>query len=385
LVVIFISGCIQQEVTCNPPYIKVGTTCCLDQNNNKICDIDEQQTLQPQTTSSCGDGICQSNENCSSCPQDCGECKPTQYCGDGICQSNENCSSCPSDCGTCKEEITYSDINSQVTVSGFRYVSINCNGDICREGTGSAISRISGYSDISKSYSFKVIYSPTKNKPLYFQAYAPDVVSGFSTSNHFKLSPGENIVYMSSTTPNLYDDLNVKLCFSYIDFYIANNNGIPTFYKNGVKLDESEYVCINKVFEKPNIDVNINPSSIQFSITTEKNYDKATAVVTNTGNAPVHFYVWAPNINDGTGRTSKQPDCYWYEYFILKPNENKEIKLTCGIYSSPLPSQNYFSETGYIYALPSEDCGTQSMPLNKAGCPETALFKKPFTLNFVIS
>lgn len=42
----------QQEVTCNPPYIKVGTTCCLDQNNNKICDTDEQQTSQPQQTES---------------------------------------------------------------------------------------------------------------------------------------------------------------------------------------------------------------------------------------------------------------------------------------------------------------------------------------------
>ncbi|MHC1567763.1 MAG: hypothetical protein ACXQTD_08740 [Candidatus Syntropharchaeia archaeon] len=32
----------QETVTCNPPYIKVGTTCCLDENNNNICDKDEQ-------------------------------------------------------------------------------------------------------------------------------------------------------------------------------------------------------------------------------------------------------------------------------------------------------------------------------------------------------
>jgi len=41
---IFISGCTQQKVTCNPPYILVGNSCCLDTNNNKICDKDETTT-----------------------------------------------------------------------------------------------------------------------------------------------------------------------------------------------------------------------------------------------------------------------------------------------------------------------------------------------------
>jgi len=56
--IIVISGCIQQEVTCNPPYIKVGISCCLDINNNSICDKDEtlptqtQQTTSSQTTTS---------------------------------------------------------------------------------------------------------------------------------------------------------------------------------------------------------------------------------------------------------------------------------------------------------------------------------------------
>ncbi len=122
--VIFISGCIQQSkeetVTCNPPYIKVGTECCLDKNSNNICDKDETPT-QPQTY--CGDGICQSDESCSSCPSDCGECRAklgescswnddcesgycvhgtcrssSTYCGDGYCDSGESYSSCPQDC-----------------------------------------------------------------------------------------------------------------------------------------------------------------------------------------------------------------------------------------------------------------------------------------------
>jgi len=45
LAIVFISNSndnSQSEVICNSPYIKVGTSCCLDQNNNGICDNDEQ-------------------------------------------------------------------------------------------------------------------------------------------------------------------------------------------------------------------------------------------------------------------------------------------------------------------------------------------------------
>ncbi len=38
-ITVFLVSCI--PVTCNKPYLKVGTTCCLDQNDNSICDSDE--------------------------------------------------------------------------------------------------------------------------------------------------------------------------------------------------------------------------------------------------------------------------------------------------------------------------------------------------------
>ncbi len=48
----------------------------------------------------CGDGNCMAliQENCDSCPEDCGQC-----CGNGACQPAylENCNSCPQDCGGC--------------------------------------------------------------------------------------------------------------------------------------------------------------------------------------------------------------------------------------------------------------------------------------------
>jgi len=64
LIIVFLSGCIQQEtrkeIVCNKPYIRVGTECCLDQNDNNICDTDEQQTTT--TISSIENGI-----TCSPC------------------------------------------------------------------------------------------------------------------------------------------------------------------------------------------------------------------------------------------------------------------------------------------------------------------------------
>jgi len=47
---IIISGCVE-EVICNPPYIQVGNECCLDLNDNNICDSDEEGTVTTTTTS----------------------------------------------------------------------------------------------------------------------------------------------------------------------------------------------------------------------------------------------------------------------------------------------------------------------------------------------
>lgn len=61
----------------------VGTDCCLDKDDNSICDKDDvEQSVkkdvneESKTTSApkCGDGICQETESCNSCFKDCGEC-----------------------------------------------------------------------------------------------------------------------------------------------------------------------------------------------------------------------------------------------------------------------------------------------------------------------
>ena len=57
---------------------------------------------QPAVGAVCGDAICDSSEDCSSCASDCGVCPPV--CGDGTCDSTEDCTSCSSDCGACPVE-----------------------------------------------------------------------------------------------------------------------------------------------------------------------------------------------------------------------------------------------------------------------------------------
>lgn len=40
ILVVLVSGCATQ-ITCDPPYIVRGSGCCMDSNNNMICDSDE--------------------------------------------------------------------------------------------------------------------------------------------------------------------------------------------------------------------------------------------------------------------------------------------------------------------------------------------------------
>ncbi|NUN12248.1 MAG: PQQ-binding-like beta-propeller repeat protein [Myxococcales bacterium] len=59
-------------------------------------DISEEDTAE---VAECGDGVCNGEESCATCPTDCGSCLET--CGNGTCGSGETCTSCPQDCGTC--------------------------------------------------------------------------------------------------------------------------------------------------------------------------------------------------------------------------------------------------------------------------------------------
>jgi hypothetical protein len=86
-----------------------------------MCDSLEDPTLCPTdcgttqpSTGYCGDGICLGQETTASCPADCKEVNPTTECGDGVCQSDETSENCEVDCGqgcsdnvTCKEAMVW--------------------------------------------------------------------------------------------------------------------------------------------------------------------------------------------------------------------------------------------------------------------------------------
>jgi hypothetical protein len=74
--------------------VDLGGTPDSDLRNNRA-DTENSMLVRVAT---CGDGLCQGPESCSSCAGDCGTCA---YCGDLSCNGGESCSSCPGDCGAC--------------------------------------------------------------------------------------------------------------------------------------------------------------------------------------------------------------------------------------------------------------------------------------------
>ncbi|GEM_PF-1457831 len=70
---------------------------------NGICEADENCLSCAEDCGQCpmvcGDGLCVAGEGCQTCPTDCGECPV--WCGDLICNNNETCQTCPQDCGYC--------------------------------------------------------------------------------------------------------------------------------------------------------------------------------------------------------------------------------------------------------------------------------------------
>ena len=58
-----------------------------------------QKDLPIDTTARCGDGKCEGNENCSTCPDDCG-CANGQVCFNGSCCTPKTCQDLGWTCGT---------------------------------------------------------------------------------------------------------------------------------------------------------------------------------------------------------------------------------------------------------------------------------------------
>ena len=80
---LILSGCsgvsgniIKDDIICNSPYLRVGSECCLDQNNNSICDKDEElNNNQKQDTTNYDSTNVQSVDDGPTIPFSIGELK----------------------------------------------------------------------------------------------------------------------------------------------------------------------------------------------------------------------------------------------------------------------------------------------------------------------
>lgn len=74
---------------------------CPDEwRDDGICDLCLHDDPDCEVERVCDtDGVCDENEHCSACPEDCGACPVGGGCGDGACANNETDASCPADCG----------------------------------------------------------------------------------------------------------------------------------------------------------------------------------------------------------------------------------------------------------------------------------------------
>ena len=72
-----------------------------DGGNSNSLNVTEDFSLPPECVQGCGNGICESGEDCTTCPSDCvSGTSAGAVCGNGLCETadGENCLSCAADC-----------------------------------------------------------------------------------------------------------------------------------------------------------------------------------------------------------------------------------------------------------------------------------------------
>lgn len=112
------------EFKCPKPYIQVGENCCLDKNENNICDNDEK------CPPSCDDGDACTQDYCSyETNYECRH-KALCSCGDGICNLEESFKTCKEDCLPTNQECAsgypdeYFNLSTEYTCQPLNYYTI---------------------------------------------------------------------------------------------------------------------------------------------------------------------------------------------------------------------------------------------------------------------
>jgi hypothetical protein len=149
-----------QGPVCNTPYILVGTDCCLDSNDNAICDTEEpdyvpetsgdrelrDESLEDSRDSRSHDSDTTADENAdtgSDAADNNVESETSTIvedveqgaCGDGTCDNGENAASCCADCG-CEDGLFCSDNECKETEIMFELSPLsvwNCGDGTCSD------------------------------------------------------------------------------------------------------------------------------------------------------------------------------------------------------------------------------------------------------------
>jgi len=122
------------EVICNSPYIKVGSSCCLDQNNNNICDNDENSNIQEEQLpkySDCDKYLSKSEK--ASCKYDVAEVIGdmryciTDYKTDYDTEISENIDNCLDNVLFNRQRY-----DNEISISACEYYQISYRGEECK-------------------------------------------------------------------------------------------------------------------------------------------------------------------------------------------------------------------------------------------------------------
>ena len=138
-IILILAGCAEQaqpQLVCNTPYILVGTSCCLDTNDNSICDSDEPAVepvsdvtlpdVVPDAGIAAGEAADEAGSEETTSSEERTSADSTQInvrgetstektypgCGDGTCRVNENCNTCSKDCGCTGSAICQQFVNT---------------------------------------------------------------------------------------------------------------------------------------------------------------------------------------------------------------------------------------------------------------------------------
>lgn len=120
----------KNKVTCNSPYIKVGTSCCLDQNSNNVCDNDEQNTQEEQLPkySDCDKFLSQSEK--ASCKYDVAEATGDMgYCITDYKTDYDN--EIASNIDDCLDNVLRNN-RGEISLSACEYYQISYRGEECK-------------------------------------------------------------------------------------------------------------------------------------------------------------------------------------------------------------------------------------------------------------